>query len=114
MSDGDLMGRVIDTFVTAQIRSELALMTPAPQLHHLRTAQGRHEVDLVIEVGARKIVALEIKASASPSRDESNHLRWLKAEMGSDMIAGILLHTGSETFPIEPGIVATPIAALWS
>lgn len=114
MTDGDLMGRVIDTFVTAQIRSELALMTPAPQLHHLRTSQGRHEVDLVIEVGARKIVALEIKAGASPSRDDSNHLRWLKAELGSDMIAGILFHTGSETFPIEPGIVATPIAALWS
>lgn len=48
--DGDLLGRVIDTFVVAQLCAELATSDLDPRLNHLRDANGRHEVDLVIEL----------------------------------------------------------------
>ena len=114
LQDGDLLGRVIDTFVAAQIRAELSLMTPAPRLHHLRTSEGRHEVDLVIEVGARKVIAIEVKATASPKSDDAKHLRWLQTELGPSLIAAVVLHTGPETFPLGSGVMACPISALWS
>lgn len=114
LQDGDLLGRVLDTFVTAQIRAELALLTPSPRLHHVRTAQGRHEIDLVIEIGAGQLVAIEIKASSAPKRDDARHLHWLREELGSQVIASILLHTGPYSFELEDGIHACPISALWS
>ncbi|MEZ5383477.1 MAG: DUF4143 domain-containing protein, partial [Microthrixaceae bacterium] len=36
LTDGDLLGRLIETFVVAQCRAEIALMSPAPRMHHLR------------------------------------------------------------------------------
>ena len=114
LSDGDLLGRVIDTFVTAQLRAELALMTPAPRMYHLRTAEGRHEIDLLIEIGHRKIVAIEIKAKAAPSEHDVRHLRWLRQELGTTVVGAILLHTGPSSFTFADGIIAAPIAAIWS
>ncbi len=114
MTDGDLLGRVLETFVVAQIRAEAALMSPAPRLHHLRTGEGRQEIDLVIEVGARALVAIEVKATSSPDPGDARHLRWLRRELGGDVIATILLHTGPHTLVFNDGTVAAPISSLWS
>lgn len=114
MADGDLLGRVIETFVVAQLRAELTLRTPQPRLHHLRTAEGRHEVDLVIEVGARRLVAIEIKATSTPDTGDATHLRWLKRELGDNVIAAVLLHSGPISFEMGDGVIACPISSLWS
>ena len=112
--DADLLGRVIETFVVAQIRAEVALMSPAPRLHHLRTGDGRQEIDLVVEIGARRVVAIEIKATSSPDTGDARHLRWFRREMGDACVATVLLHTGPFMFTLEDGTVAAPISALWS
>ncbi len=82
LADGDLFGRVLETFVVAQCRAELALLAPAPRLHHLRSSEGAHEIDLVIEVGPRRLIALEVKATATPDPGDARHLRWLRREIG--------------------------------
>ena len=41
LRDGDLMGRVLDTFVVAQLRAELEVATSRPRLYHPRQEQGR-------------------------------------------------------------------------
>ena len=114
LADGDLLGRVIETFVVAQLRAEFALLTPRPRLHHLRTAEGRHEVDVLIEVGARRLVAIEIKATSTPGPDDAKHLRWLKRELGDSLAAAVVLHSGPTSIEFDEGVVACPIAALWS
>ena len=114
LSDGDLLGRVIETFVVAQLRAELALRAPRPRLHHLRTAEGRHEVDIIIEVGARHLVAIEVKSTSTPDPGDATHLRWLKRELGDSVIAAVLLHCGPVSFEMDEGVVACPIAALWA
>lgn len=114
LADGDLLGRVVETFVAAQLRAEFALMTPRPRLHHLRTAEGRHEVDLLVEVGARRLVAIEVKSTSTPGPDDAKHLRWLKRELGESLTAAVMLHTGPVSIELDEGIVACPIAALWS
>jgi uncharacterized protein len=114
LADGDLLGRVIETFVVAQIRAEVALMSPQPRLHHLRTAETRQEIDLVIEVGARKVVAIEIKATSTPDSGDARHQRWLRRELGDAVAATVLLHTGPFGFTLDDGTIAAPIASLWS
>lgn len=49
LRNGDLIGRVLDTFVAAQLRAECVVSDMSPQMYHLRDANGRHEVDLLIE-----------------------------------------------------------------
>lgn len=114
LSDGDLLGRVIETFVVAQIRAEIALMAAPPRMHHLRMAEGHHEIDLVIEVGPRRLVAIEVKATATPDPGDARHLRWFRRELGAEHLTTILLHTGTETTTFDDGTVATPISTLWS
>lgn len=114
LADGRLLGQVIESFVVAQIRAEVALAARPPRLYHLRTAQGRQEVDLVIEVGHRSLVAIEVKATASPGPDDAKHLRWLRRELGDDVIACVVLHTGPLSFELGDGVVACPISSLWS
>ena len=114
LSDGDLLGRLIETFVVAQCRAELALMSPSPRMHHLRSSEGQHEIDLVIEVGARRLLAIEIKATATPDPGDARHLRWFRRELGNDRVTTVLLHTGPETLTLDDGTIAAPISALWS
>jgi uncharacterized protein len=46
--NGDLIGRVVDTFVAAQLRVELGAAESHAELFHLRTGNGDHEVDLLL------------------------------------------------------------------
>ena len=45
MRDTGLLGRLLDTFVAAQLRAELPACESRPRLYHLRTEGGRQEVD---------------------------------------------------------------------
>lgn len=114
LRDGELLGRMLDSFVTAQIRAEAAISQALPRLHHLHQEDGRHEIDLLVELRARRLVAIEVKADAAPGMDAARHLRWLKQELGQRFLLGIVLHTGPRRFEIEDRIVAAPIATLWA
>ena len=113
LRDGVLLGRVLDTFVASQLRAELPMSASRPRLHHVRLAQGRHEVDLLAELGGGKVVAIEIKADAAPGADSAKHVRWLRDRLGERFVAGVVFHTGPRLWALDENIVAVPIAALW-
>jgi len=113
LRDGDLLGRLLETFVAAQLRAELPIARSRPRLYHLRQQQGRHEVDLVIEQAGGGIVAIEVKASAAPTTTDARHLAWLRGQLGERFVAGVLLHTGPRAFRLSEQILAVPICALW-
>jgi len=74
LGDGDLLGRLLDTFVVAQLRAEIPVSVSRPRLYHLRQEGGRHEVDILVELGGGRVIGLEVKASAAPTRDDGRHL----------------------------------------
>lgn len=113
MRDGNLLGRVIETFVAAQLRPELATSASRPRLHHLRTAQGRHEVDLICELAEGRLIGIEVKAGAAPTAADARHLAWLRDEMGERFARGVVLHTGPRPYRLGERIDAVPICALW-
>lgn len=113
ITDGDLLGRILDTFVVAQLRPETVIATSEPRLYHLRTEAGRHEVDVIVELGGGRVLGIEIKAAAAPGDADARHLRWLREELGGRMIAGAILHTGPRVYALSEGIIAAPIATLW-
>ena len=114
LNDGDMLGRTLDTFVAAQLRAEAAVADCEPRLHHLRTEGGRHEVDLIAELGGQRVIAMAIKASSAPNAGDARHLKWLRGELGDRFVRGVVFHTGPRAFELDDRIVAMPIAAIWS
>lgn len=113
LRDGDLLGRLLDTFVVAQLRPELVSSPRAPRLYHLRVEGGRHEIDCLAELAGDRVVAIEVKATAAPDRADAQHLEWLRDQLGPRFLAGAVLHTGPGSFMLGDRIFALPICALW-
>lgn len=114
MRDSDVLGRVLDTFVTSQLRAELPRCETSPRLLHLRQEGGLREVDLLIEYGGQRVFGIEVKATSAPRADDARHLAWLRDTLGDRFIGGAVLHTGPRSFRLGERIVAPPIAALWN
>ena len=113
LRNGDLLGRVIDTFVLSQLRPEVEASARPPRLFHLRQEGGAREIDLVAEGADGRIVAMEVKATAAPRADDARHLVWLREQLGDQFAAGIVWHTGPRTIAFGDRITALPISALW-
>jgi uncharacterized protein len=114
LRDGNLLGRLLDTFAMSQIRPGAELSDLGPRLYHLREKEGRHEVDLIAEMAAGDIVAVEIKATSAPRRNDASHLVWLRDLLGDRFLAGAVLHTGPRPFQLDERIFALPICTLWA
>jgi predicted AAA+ superfamily ATPase len=114
LADGNVLGRLLDTFVAAQLRPEVAVSESRPRLHHLRTQSAREEIDLVAELGGGGVIGVEVKASAAPGPRAARHLVWLRDRLGDRFLVGVVLHTGPRAFSLGERIVAAPISSIWA
>jgi predicted AAA+ superfamily ATPase len=76
------------------------------EILYWRTATGE-EVDFVIETG-RRLLPVEVKATARPRLGDAAHLRAFRSEYGKAARAGLLLHTGSMLEWLTPDVLAAP------
>jgi len=113
LRDSDLLGRIVDTFVVAQLRPEAAVSRSRPRLHHLRTEGGRHEIDLLAELAGEKIIGFEIKAGSAPDKGDAKHLAWLRDRLDDRFLAGVVFHTGPRAYGLGDRLTAVPISAIW-
>ncbi len=114
LRNADLLGRLIDSFVHAQLRPEREASKVRPTLYHLRQEHGRREIDLLAEAPDGRVVAFEIKASSSPDRSAGEHLFWLRDQLGAQFTAGVVFHTGPRAFRLDERVYALPISVLWA
>ena len=112
--DGDLRGRWFDAFAVMQLRADLAVASPRMSVYHLRVETGRHEIDVVIDVGRGRLFGIEFKAGAAPTREDARHLLWLRDELGKNFVGGIVLHAGQAVVELDERIAAVPLSAMWS
>ena len=113
LADGDLLGRILDTFVAAQLRPEVAVSAAAPRRFHLRTKAGEREVDMLIELGGGRVIGIEVKASATPDSTDAAGLEWMRDRLGDRFVVGVVFHTGPQAFRLAERVTALPIAAIW-
>jgi hypothetical protein len=76
------------------------------EIGYWRTASGE-EVDFVIEAG-RRLLPIEVKATARPRLGDAAHLRTFRGEYGKKARAGLLLHAGSTLEWLAPDVLAAP------
>lgn len=112
VGDPDLVGRVLDTFVCAQLRAQLGTRVPTPRLHHLRDQDGSHEVDIILEHAGR-LYGFEIKSTAAPSARDARHLRWLADRVGDTFRLGVVFSSNPHPIDLGDRVIGLPISALW-
>ncbi|GAB4084100.1 DUF4143 domain-containing protein [Myceligenerans cantabricum] len=83
------------------------------RVSHLRTKNGDHEVDLIVERRDGRVAAFEVKLKAHPGDSDLKHLRWLQRELGDDLIDAGVITTGRWAYRREQdGIAVIPLALL--
>lgn len=80
--------------------------------HHLRTQDGTREVDVIVEGSDRRIVALEVKLSATVDDADVRHLRWLGRQIGPQLADAAVITTGSDAYRRPDGIAVIPASLL--
>jgi predicted AAA+ superfamily ATPase len=106
------LGGLLETFVFSELTKASALAETTASIYYFRDPDGR-EVDFVLEARDGRVVAIEVKASASPGGDATRHLRWLRDRLGDRFVVGIMLYLGEHTLPHGDRILAVPSSALW-
>lgn len=84
----------------------------ACRLYHYRT-RDQVEVDGVIETPDGRVIAVEVKASATVRTEDLAGLRHLANLMGDRFVGGYVLYTGQQTLSFGDRIKAVPLDALW-
>jgi predicted AAA+ superfamily ATPase len=99
-------GEHLETIVLHDLFAWRQTQVPLPNVLYWRTTSG-HEVDVVIEAGAR-LLPIEVKATAQPSSGDLGSMRAFMDEYGDQVMGGLLLHGGQDTFWIAKNVLATP------
>lgn len=108
--DGTMLGAMFESLVALNLR--VYAQAAEASVHHLRTHSGRHEVDFIIERDDRRVVAVEVKLSASVDDGDVEHLHWLGRELGDDLLDAVVVTTGRHAYRRADGIAVVPAALL--
>jgi predicted AAA+ superfamily ATPase len=108
--DGTFLGALFESLVTLHVR--VFAQAAEARVFHLRTAGGRHEVDLVVERADGRVVALEVNLAGSVDSEDVTHLRWLREQLGQDLLDAVVVTTGPIAHRRDDGIAVVPLALL--
>ncbi|MGN6424324.1 MAG: ATP-binding protein [Asticcacaulis sp.] len=110
--NGELNGKLIETFVYTQLAALVDASSGEYTLSHYRDREKR-EVDFLVE-NDDAIVGIEVKAGTNIDADSFKHLKWFKANMaGEKPFYSIVLYSGEYTVSFGEGLWAVPTSALW-
>ncbi|MEV4277791.1 ATP-binding protein [Actinoplanes xinjiangensis] len=109
---GQPFGPLLEGFVVAELARQATWSDEMVDLYHYRD-QNKVEVDVILENRQRQVVAIEVKAASTVRSDDFAGLRRIADRLGDDLIAGIVLYTGTSTLPFGDRMRAVPISALW-
>jgi predicted AAA+ superfamily ATPase len=107
---GTLLGALFESLVTLSAR--VYAQAHEASVHHLRTRDGAHEADLIIERRDQRVLALEVKLSATVDERDVRHLLWLRNKLGDDLLDAAVITTGQRAYRRADGIAVIPAVLL--
>jgi predicted AAA+ superfamily ATPase len=105
-----MLGPLFESLVTLGVRS--AAQVAGANVSHLRTRDGDHEVDLIVEGDDSAIVAVEVKLSGAVDDVDVRHLRWLRDRIGDRLVDAAVITTGQAAYRRKDGIAVVPAGSL--
>lgn len=108
--DGTLLGALFESLVTLSLR--VYAQACEAGVFHLRTRSGEHEVDLIVERGDGRVVAVEAKLARDVEDKDVRHLKWLANQVGDELLDSAIITTGPEAYRRPDGVAVIPAALL--
>ncbi len=108
--DGALLGSLFESLVTQSVR--VLAQALSAKIGHLRTHSGEREVDLIVDRGGGRVVAVEVKLGETVNDHDCRHLTWLQKKLGEDLLDAVVINTGPEAYRRADGIAVVPAVLL--
>lgn len=109
-SGAAMAGPLFESLATLTVR--VAAQAAEARVGHLRTRNGDHEVDLVLEGPDGQVLGIEVKLAASITETDVRHLHWLRSQLPDETVDLIAITTGSHAYRRRDGIAVVPLALL--
>jgi len=107
---GTALGALFESLIALDLR--VYAQAAEASVHHLRTRNGDHEIDFIVERDDHRVVAIEVKLSSYVEDADVKHLRWLAQQLGDDLLDAAVITTGSHAYRRTDGIAVIPAALL--
>lgn len=108
--EGTLLCRLFESLLVQSVR--VYAQAASATVWGLRTRDGGHEIDIIVQRRDGRIVAVEAKLSAAADADAIAHLRWLRRKLGNRLLDAIVITTGTHAFRRSDCIGVVPAALL--
>lgn len=109
-SGAHMLGPLFESLVALGVRT-LAQACEG-NVYHLRTSDGAHEIDLIIEGENGALLAIEVKLSPVVNDRDVRHLHWLREEMRDQVSDLVVINTGTHAYRRTDGVAVVPLALL--
>lgn len=105
-----LTGPLFESLTTLGVR--VAAQAAEATVHHLRTASGAREVDLLVEGVDGRVVGVEVKLAPAVGDADVRHLLWLREKLGERVADLVVVTTGTTAYRRRDGVAVVPLALL--
>jgi predicted AAA+ superfamily ATPase len=107
---GMWLGALFESLVTQSVRIYADAATAG--VGHLRTKNGSHEIDLIVESDNRSCIAIEAKLANTVDDRDVVHLNWLHRQLGDRLVDRVVIYTGRFAYRRPDGVAIVPLALL--
>ena len=108
--DGTFLGGLFESLAAQTVR--VLAQGLRATVSHFRLRGGEHEVDIIVERPDRKVVAIEVKLSATVRPADVAHLAWLAERAPGWVVDRVVLNTGARAYRRPDGIAVVPLGLL--
>ena len=98
-------GQIYETYVFCELQKHISYLQKSSQMFHYRT-NDKKEIDFIIEID-NKILAIEVKQSASVKKDDFKHIIDLQSKIDKKCL-GIVFYNGDMVIEFSDDLVAIP------
>jgi uncharacterized protein len=107
---GTWLGALFESLVTQSVRVYAG--AASARVSHLRTKNGDHEIDLIVEGERLSCIAIETKLADVVHDHDVKHLNWLHQQIGDRLIDRIVIYAGRFAYRRRDGVAVIPLALL--
>ncbi len=104
--DSPYSGQVYETYVFCELQKHLSYSQKNGNLYHYRT-NDKKEIDFIIDI-ENKILAIEVKQSASVKKDDFKHIIDFQSRYHGKCL-GVVFYNGEMVVEFEENLVAIPL-----
>lgn len=108
--DGSLLGHLFESLIALNLR--VYAQASEASVSHFRKQGNTREIDFIVTRSDDRVVALEAKLSQTVNSKDVRHLRWLRSEIGDDLLDAVIITTGQFAYRRPDGIAVVPAALL--